>query len=149
MDDARFWAKVDMDGKCWLWKGALWGKGYGAVRRQGKVMGAHRWSWTITNGAIPDGMIVLHKCDTPNCVNPKHLRIGTYKDNLQDMIDRGRDNWARGERQRSAKLTAIAVIRLRKLVANGMSQKDAARLYGIAKSTVSVIISGKTWAHVA
>lgn len=151
MVDERFWRKVNKAGACWLWTGALFGKGYGAVARrklQHKNFLAHRYAWMLTHGPIPDGLLVLHKCDVPACVNPAHLMLGTHKDNFDDMIAKRRGNWARGEKQRSAKLTDAEVIKLRQLVADGMTQKEAARIYNIRPHTVSVIISRKTWRHV-
>lgn len=76
---------------CWLWVGGTNGKGYGQLWIDGEpsIM-AHRLSWELHNGPIPKGMLVCHKCDTPPCVNPDHLFIGTDKDNIQDCIKKGR-----------------------------------------------------------
>ena len=85
-----FWRKVDkkgpihpIHGRCWVWTGSKVGKGYGQ----------HRRSWKIHFGEIPDGLYVLHKCDNPLCVNPSHLFLGTPKDNVQDMLEKGRGNF--------------------------------------------------------
>jgi hypothetical protein len=84
----RFWAKVNKDGpihpthgKCWLWTAGTLPAGYG--RFAGNL--AHRYSWRLHVGPIPAGMSILHKCDTPSCVNPRHLFLGTQQDNLADM----------------------------------------------------------------
>lgn len=76
---------------CWIWTGSLKPDGYGCLYYEGKMWIAHRVSYIIHKGKIPKGMFVLHKCDNPSCVNPKHLFIGTNKDNLHDMVmkDRG------------------------------------------------------------
>ncbi len=90
----RFWAKVDKSGECWLWTGARSGRNrYGYFGLGGKRDGiarAHRVAYELTIGSIPDGMVVCHKCDTPHCVNPSHLFVGTPKDNTEDMLRKGR-----------------------------------------------------------
>lgn len=78
------------DSGCWDFKGAINATGYGVVGFNGKVMQAHRLSWFLHNGEIPDGLLVCHRCDNRRCCNPDHLFIGTHKDNTQDMILKGR-----------------------------------------------------------
>jgi hypothetical protein len=94
--EQRFWEKVDRRGpdQCWLWTAALTGNGYGVIRLDTHLprVQAHRASWMLSNGPIPDGLWVLHRCDTPRCVNPAHLFLGTRADNVQDMIAKGRQN---------------------------------------------------------
>lgn len=93
---ARFWAKViiinDVD-SCWNWTGAKYKCGYGHSIRPDdayKTTSAHRVAWMITNGEIPQGRCVLHRCDNKTCVRPSHLFLGTKKDNTQDAISKGR-----------------------------------------------------------
>ena len=94
----RFWRKVDQTGACWIWRGAISNKGYGQISFSGrgsKRVLAHRVSWELSNGPIPDDKIVMHTCDNPPCVNPPcvnpdHLRIGTMQENQRDMIHKGR-----------------------------------------------------------
>jgi|SRR5712664_2187267 len=73
---------------CWLWDGTMFSSGYGALKIQGVMLSAHRLSWTLYRGTIPDNLWVLHKCDVRCCVNPEHLYLGTPSDNVQDMLDR-------------------------------------------------------------
>lgn len=77
---------------CWEWN-KTYDSGYGAYSLNEKHMGAHRASWIIHYGDIPTGMFVLHKCDNPSCVNPKHLYVGTQQDNMKDVIKRRRRNF--------------------------------------------------------
>ncbi len=92
----RFWekvAKADGDG-CWLWTGAI-GKrwGYGTIKSGVRTRSAHRVAWELTNGPIPAGLCVCHRCDTPACVRPTHLFLGTAADNMRDMYTKGRKTW--------------------------------------------------------
>lgn len=88
----RFWRRVmkpESDG-CWTWTGSTAGYGYGRVFVDGRQQSAHRVAWELTNGPIPEGLIVCHKCDNPPCVRPLHLFLGTHKDNSQDMVRKQR-----------------------------------------------------------
>lgn len=84
-----FWRGVDKAGDCWIWTRCRDRRGYGRFSAKGHRR-AHRFSWALTNGPIPPGMCVLHRCDNPPCVNPAHLFVGTSNDNVADMMAKGR-----------------------------------------------------------
>lgn len=150
--ESRFWSKVEVGppDECWLWTAALNEHGYGVMRPEGQRTGptakAHRVSWEIAHGEIPDGLAVLHRCDNPPCVNPQHLFLGTQADNVTDMHAKGRGNI--GSANGQASLTERDVIEIRNRVARGERQKDLCAEFGITKGTMSHLVSGKTWAHV-
>lgn len=83
--------RTDRSGECWLWTGSKFPRGYGKFYLGGQQTYAHRASYEAHNGRIADGLMVLHSCDTPGCVNPAHLRAGTHEDNMRDRQERGRN----------------------------------------------------------
>jgi hypothetical protein len=132
---------------CWLWTAGLMPDGYGTVfptGHRGKQWRAHRLAYVLFRGDIPKGMQVLHRCDTRACVNPDHLFLGTPRDNIHDMLAKGRDTIV-GERNSRAKLSEAQVkaIRLR-----GMKEPvdSLAREFGITKSHLRRIVQGLAWA---
>ena len=133
---------------CWLWMGSIDSKGYGGIKVDGKQMGAHRRSWVLANGPIPDRLHVLHKCDTPSCVNPSHLFLGTNYDNVQDMVRKGRARGGNGAYKAPAK-PAMASAR-DKFIEFGGERKSIAewcRVLGLRYNTVKARICNKGWAH--
>lgn len=158
--EQRFWDKVDRRGadECWEWKGAT-ASGYGSIKQgvdRVKNFKAHRVSWEIHNGPIPSdnsyhGICVCHHCDNRLCVNPRHLFLGTAKDNVRDAIKKGRmslpDN--RGEKCGASKLTAGSVKNIRRYYGAGaVSYKWLAQVYGVTHQTIECAVNYKTWAHI-
>lgn len=136
---------LEPDSGCLLWKQSLT-KGYG--RGCHPITGpipAHRLSWILINGKIEKDVCVLHKCDTRNCVNPKHLFIGTRMDNNRDRNAKNRQ--AFGEKHGSAKLNENQIREVRRRAANGEPQRNIAADYGITVGTVSNIKMRHTWRH--
>ena len=148
---ARFNAKWEKDqNECWIWQGCKAGKGYGILKipRTRKQIYAHRMSYLMHCGDIPDGEYVLHRCDNPACVNPSHLFLGGAKANAQDMATKGRHLY--GERNTEAVLTARDVVQIKKLLAmNEFSQKRIGMMFGVAQITISRIHRGLRWKHIS
>lgn len=145
----RFWLSVDPGpaDQCWEWKRHLDKGGYGHIMDAGKIRGAHRVSYELHHGRIPDGMHVRHLCDNPACVNPAHLELGTNAENVADKIIRGRT--AAGPaivRQSTLKLTPELVLAIR---ADVRRTADVARDYGLSMVHVRNVRSGKAWSWVA
>lgn len=149
----RFWRYVTPGPveECWLWQGSLQGKGYGNIQGDDKrnVL-AHRLSYMLHSGPIPDDMVVCHHCDTPACVNPHHLFLGTQSENHADMRNKGRakGNPAKGSDKPTAKLTDAKVQEIRALAAQGVYQRNIAKQYHLSQATVWSIIHRQTWKHV-
>lgn len=147
----RFWAKVSVGDPdvCWPWNASHDLKGYGQFGiRHGKMLPAHRVSWEFNIGPIPTGMHVLHSCDNRECVNPKHLRLGTHAENMRDVKIRGRAHRSLGSDHPMHVLVERQIKEIRALVSSGLSRKDVARSYGVSVGTVHGVVSRKTWRHV-
>lgn len=184
--EERFWSKVDNTGgpihpvlgtRCWVWAGGL-RRGYGTVVIGSLRKYAHRASWELTNGDIPEGLCVLHRCDNPPCCNPAHLFLGTVQENNADRVAKGRGRGAigeangsrtrpdrlargdahparmhpeclaRGENHGHAKLTEAAVREIRKARIAGVPQRELALRFGVSRPCISLIESRRNWSHV-
>jgi len=144
----RFWSYVKKASKCWLWMGGCSGKGYGYFRAGEKLLSAHRFSWMIEHGEIPEGLKILHHCDNPPCVNPACLFLGTTKDNDIDMRSKGRQPDLRGERNGNARFTEREVLRIRELAFNGLDTAEVAEYLDLNWMTVYKIITRRRWSHI-
>lgn len=139
----RFWqfvAKQSAD-ECWNWTGGASEFGYGAFSYQGKPIAAHRYSFILHHGPMPDeDAKVCHTCDNPSCVNPKHLYAGTLKTNGRDMAER--------ERSRTTKLTASEVASIReRYAASNVTQDRLATEFGTTQTNISEIVNRHHWKH--
>ena len=123
---------------CWIWLDGLFSGGYGCISFMGKPVAAHRASYELYCGPIPDKMLIRHGCDNRACVNPDHLKIGTVQDNSDDMVARGRS--AHGHKNGRAKITDTQVI---SILTDDRPVKNIAREYGISRHQVWRIKSGR------
>jgi HNH endonuclease len=130
---------------CWLWVGSRHRQGYGRIRIEGKLYGAHVRSYKLFKGEIPKGLYVLHSCDTPSCCNPMHLRVGTQKENMAECVSKGRFRKSHGTLNNLAKLTDADILDIRN---SALSPKALSEKYDIDRTNVHQIVSGKTWQHV-
>jgi YesN/AraC family two-component response regulator len=143
--------KINLITGCWEWIGCLSKKGYGyfSISKNNKEIriGVHRVAYEMAIGImIPNNMEICHQCDNRKCVNISHLRVGTHQDNVKDMINRNRQTRNFGENNGHAKLTWIIVDKIRKLYATGKySYKTLAKMFGINKSTLGMIIRNEIW----
>lgn len=140
---------VKLESGCWEWKAGRFERGYGKFNKRASKYGissyAHRASWQIHFGEIPDGMQVCHKCDNPCCVNPEHLFLGSAKDNMEDASHKGRMyGWKRpsGENHGRAKLSRDQVELIRE---DPRPRRVIAESFGVSLSRVSKIKQGVTW----
>lgn len=147
----HFWSKVDQtadsDG-CWVWHGGYWQDGYG---RYGKTSErAHRVAWELTNGPIPVGMVVCHRCDNRFCVNPSHLFLGTQADNIADKVKKGRQSKGPEHgRYKCCKLTPDDVRAIRKIWSEGgVTQRELAAAFGVDQARISEVVNRKTFKHI-
>lgn len=138
--EERFWAFVEKTKSCWIWTGAKKSREYGSfwVSDEQRTMGAHRFSYILHYGAIPDKKVIRHNCDNPACVNPKHLICGTQQENLNDMAKRKR---------RNLKLSDIAIKHIRQN-SNKLTKTYLANKFNVHRSTITDVINFKIYKFV-
>lgn len=129
---AEFWFRVDIKSinECWNWKSS-----------SSKIFSYYRTAYELTCGKIPDNKIILHLCNNPKCCNPMHLKLGTQKENMQQMLKEGRG-------KKFSKISKEQVIEIRNIWKNGnISQKQIAEKFNISQSQISSIVNNKYWRY--
>lgn len=153
-DILRFFEQVSKEPStgCWLWNGSQTRGDYGQLSVNNRDVKAHRFSYQTFVGEIPQGMLVCHHCDTPACVNPHHLFLGTPKENTQDALKKGRlktPHVLSGEANPCSLLSNESVIEIRRLYATTrIKQSELALQFGVNQTTISRVIRGASWGHV-
>lgn len=149
-DTMRFWGKAEIKGTndCWDWLAGTFVDGYGTFWFRNKMYRSHRVSWILTFGEIPDGLLICHRCDSPHCVNPRHLFMGTNGDNMMDASRKGRLNAPRGENHAGSKLKNEDVFEIRRLRNQGLSYSELGRKFNCSDVNIKNIIVGKKWKHI-
>lgn len=143
----RFRKKYEVYGECWIWVAAITEKKYGRFYLDGSLERAHRASWMIYRGDIPEGMHVLHYCDNPPCVNPDHLWLGTNRDNMDDKI--AKDRQLRGSDTSVALFDETQVAEIRRNYTGAYGEQAAlAKKYGCHIGTIGAIVRRENWRHV-
>jgi len=153
----RLWASATKRGACWISDYPDRGVGYPCMRVGSKIVDTHRVAFLIANGPIPDGLLVRHTCDVRSCVNPAHLLVGTYKDNHDDMVSRGRESSParRAEIGRALrdttgvagqKIDSETAARIRaEWARGGHTHESLGTLFGLARSSIGRIVRGERW----
>lgn len=143
--EQRFWRSVTKSAEgCWIWTGYRNDKGYGRLSRGGRkgaLVLAHRLAWELSNGAIPAGAVVCHRCDTPPCVRLDHLFLGQQRENVHDAVAKGRHRPPTPRR-----VTREIVARIREGAAAGRTHQAIADEVGLSRSYVTMIVNGARWA---
>jgi hypothetical protein len=143
----RFEAKFTKTDGCWNWnKGhAFTGNGYGMIYYKSGMRTAHRIAYQLYKGDIPNGSWVLHTCDNRSCVNPNHLYLGDRKQNVKDMLDRGRLADTSGENNGRSKLTLNEIDEIKYLHSKRFTCRGIANMYGVSHQLISRICRGEIW----
>ena len=142
--ETRLLAKLDRSNGCWLWKGSLFKTGYGQIAiEKGRPGYTHRVSYELFCGYIPAHLYVLHRCDVRNCCNPEHLFLGTQKENVHDMIAKGKQPI--GEKHVGHKLTDKQI---QEIISSPLSSLKLSSEYGVSSSLIRRIRRGERWRHI-
>lgn len=166
-DVVRFWGNVNVrsENECWFWKRCCNPKGYGQFKLNGRMEQAHRVSWFLANGSIPElfeglSSQICHSCDNPKCSNPNHLFLGNNKINMQDSAVKGRKSgpqlgnigkrpWFEGVNSPSVLKTEVEIQEIKQDLKEGiLLQKEIAKKHDLDPTTVSDIKRGKTWSRI-
>lgn len=149
----QFWDKVDKHKKdgCWLWTGGTTKFGHGRFQVNGRLESPHRIAWNLYYGSIPENKFVCHHCDTPACVNPEHLFVGTRSDNMLDASKKGRLHIRENPKEiieasrRKRKLNKDQVFSILNRLSKGEAYRSIARSFSVGHNVIGCIDKGKTY----
>lgn len=148
-DSKRFWDKVMFTDYCWLWIACKNEQGYGKIGISNKRSRfAHRVAYVNCIGGIPMGFDVCHHCDNTSCINPAHLFVGTRKDNIRDMMDKGRRTNMQGSKHGMSKLKECEVEFIRMLISSSISMTLVSRMFKVSYQTIHRIYHRENWTHI-
>ncbi len=139
----KFWNRVNIKDnieECWNWQTFLSIDGYGYFRYYDRTMGSHRLAYILSKGEIPENKIVMHLCNNPMCCNPKHLKLGNNRENLEYALKCGKIS--------RTKLNEIDIKNIHELYKNGKKQWEIAELYKIDQGNLSRILNGERWNYI-
>lgn len=147
-----FWDRVEKhvviaDNGCHLFMGCRNHCGYGRINKDGKNVFVHREMFKKHNPGVDVTGVIMHTCDTPNCINPEHLKHGSVADNVADMVEKGRRVTVKGSNQPDAKLHESMIPDIRKRLATNESCTTIAKDYGVSDAAIRSIEKGRTWKH--
>ena len=147
-EKCNFLGSFRMENDCWIWRNSNKKTGYGILNYQGKAISAHRYSYQLFVGEIPEKLEICHKCDNRRCVNPEHLFLGSKSENMQDAIKKGR--FSNGENHYQAKLTENQVREIRNLRQDKpwLSYREIGECYGLSTESIYGICKRRTWKHI-
>ncbi len=146
--DNRFLKKINKTRTCWIWTASKDRNGYGRYYANRKFIRAHRYSYNLFIGKIPKGIYVLHKCDNPSCVNPKHLFLGTPADNIRDMFMKKRNYVPSGEDSHRAKISNNTAMNIRKMYPSVKSYAKLGKMFNLTPATIGAIIRKETFKNI-
>ena len=142
----RFMRRVRKTDSCWVWTGFLTKNGYGRLKIDGYMVFAHRAAFAHFVGPIPNALYACHTCDNRACVNPEHIFIGTHGENMNDRNSKGRQARVRGEANGNSVVTKSEASQI--MAMKGVfKQREIAATFGVSRSLVAHIHSGRTWSH--
>lgn len=141
---SQFEQKIRKTPDCWIWRGSKTVQGYGKLWINKTWQKASRLSYEFFKEPIPPGLQVCHHCDNRICVNPRHLFLGTFRDNMQDKLKKSRQ--AKGE-QCNHKLTSQQILQIREQYRRGFLQKELSKIFQVSQPTISKIVNKRRWGH--
>lgn len=143
-----FLSKIQIVKDCWIWQGCKLKNGYGLFYLNRKQITTHRYSYLHHKGEIPENLCVLHICDTPSCVNPSHLVLGSQQDNLKDMIYKRRNNAGKEESHGKAKLKNCEVVEIKKMLKENKKTSEISLVFNVSTNCIRQIRNNLSWKNI-